>query len=172
MGGRTKDPTYYRLGDHTETLQLDFDPSKITYQKLLDIFWSTHNGCAQPYSRQYKSAVFYQNDAQKKLAQESRAREAAKKGKAVTTEILPLGTFYLAEEYHQKYFLRQSSPLLREFQAMYSDAKSFQASTAVARVNGYLGGHGSEAELRADIGRLGLSPRGQEALLRAWKESR
>jgi len=171
-GGHTKDPTYYRLGDHTETLQLDFDPAKITFQKLLDIFWSTHNGCAQPGSRQYMSAVFYQNDGQKKLALESRAREAGKRGQAITTQILPLDPFYLAEDYHQKFFLRQNSPLLREFQALYPDAKSFLASTAVARVNGYLGGHGSETGLRQEIGRLGLSPRSQEVLLRAWRESR
>jgi peptide-methionine (S)-S-oxide reductase len=118
------------------------------------------------------SAVFYQNDTQKKLALESRDREAAKRGQRVTTEILALGTFYLAEDYHQKYFLRQQSELLREFQAMYPEAKGFLASTAVARVNGYLGGHGTEAELRQDLSRLGLSVRGRQILLEAWKGTR
>jgi len=171
-GGRTKDPTYYRLGDHTETLQLDFDPTKTTFAKLLDVFWSTHNGCAQQGSRQYMSAVFYENDGQKKLALESREREAARRGKPITTEILPLATFYLAEDYHQKYALRQRPELLREFQAMYPDAKGFLASTAVARVNGYLGGQGSEAALREEIGRLGLSPQGRQVVLETWEQYR
>jgi methionine-S-sulfoxide reductase len=171
-GGHTKDPTYYRLGDHTETLQVDFDPAKISYAKLLEIFWSTHNPCANNDSRQYMSAVFYHNDAQKKLAQESREREAASRKQAVTTKILPLGPFYLAEDYHQKYMLRMQPALLKEFEAIYPDAKAFLASTAVARVNGYLGGNGSEAALRQDLGRLGLSARGQERLLKRWKEFR
>jgi peptide-methionine (S)-S-oxide reductase len=169
-GGQTKNPTYYRLGDHTETLQLDFDPGKISYAKLLEVFWSTHNACADSGSRQYMSAIFYHDGGQKKLALESQQREAVKRGKAVTTKVLPLGPFYLAEDYHQKYMLRMQPELLREFEAMYPDAKGFLASTAVARVNGYLGGNGSETELRQDLSRLGLSARAQQRLLERWKE--
>jgi peptide-methionine (S)-S-oxide reductase len=168
-GGRTDNPTYYHLGDHTETLQIDFDPTRVTYKQLLDVFWTTHNTCAQPGSRQYMSAVFYQGDAQKKLALETRDREAAKRGQAVTTAILPLGKFYVAEDYHQKYLLRQQTELMREFQAMYPDGKGFLVSTAAARVNGYLGGHGTQAALEREIGSLGLSPRGRQVLLEAWK---
>lgn len=116
------------------------------------------------------SAIFYENDGQKKLALESRQREAARRGKAVTTKILPLDTFYLAEDYHQKYMLRLQPQLLQEFEALYPTARAFLASTAVARANGYLGGNGSEAELRQDLGRLGLSSRGQQRLLERWKE--
>jgi peptide-methionine (S)-S-oxide reductase len=116
------------------------------------------------------SAIFYQDDGQKKLALESCQRETVKRGKDVTTKILPLGTFYLAEDYHQKYMLRLQPEFLREFEAIYPDAKTFLASTAVTRVNGYLGGHGSEADLRQDLGRLGLSPQGRQRLLERWKE--
>jgi methionine-S-sulfoxide reductase len=168
-GGKAKDPTYHNIGDHTETLQLDYDPTKITYKELLDVFWAAHNPCAQSGSRQYQSAVFYHNDAHKKLALETRDREAAKRKEAIVTEILPLGTFYVAEDYHQKYLLRQRSELLREFQALYPDAKRFLASTAAARVNGYLGGHGTEAALRREIGSLGLSAQGQQLVLETWK---
>lgn len=158
------------MGDHTETLQVDFDPAKISYEKLLDTFWSTHNSCAESGSRQYMSAIFYRGEEQKRVALQSREREAARRGKAVTTTILPLETFYLAENYHQKYMLRIQPAILREFEAMYPEAKAFLASTAVARANGYLGGNGSETELRQDLGRLGLSKRGQQRLLERWKE--
>jgi methionine-S-sulfoxide reductase len=170
-GGTTRNPTYYRLGDHTETLQLDFDPSRITYQKLLEIFWATPNHCARSGSRQYLSAIFCGTDAQKKLALESRDH-LARQGKKVSAEILPLGPFYLAEDYHQKYQLRLMPALLQELQAIYPKSEEFLASTAVARANGYLGGHGSVAQLREEIGRLGLSANGQQELLKAWKSSR
>src|SRR5262249_18399740 len=64
-GGTSKDPTYYSLGDHTETLQIDFDPTVITYEQLLEVFWHTHNPCAQPWSRRYMSTVFYHGESQK-----------------------------------------------------------------------------------------------------------
>jgi peptide-methionine (S)-S-oxide reductase len=85
---------------------------------------------------------------------------------------LPAGTFYVAEDYHQKYLLRDESSLYREFETMYPDAKDFMNSTAAARVNGYLGGHGSEAMIQHDIERLGLSAEARNTLLRRWKRAR
>jgi peptide-methionine (S)-S-oxide reductase len=113
--------------------------------------------------------VFYHNDAQRKLALETRDREAAKRKRAVATEIVPLKVFYLAEDYHQTHFLRQQSEVLREFQAMFPDAKRFLASTAAARINAYLSGNGSEANLQREIGSLGLSPRGRQIVMETWK---
>jgi peptide-methionine (S)-S-oxide reductase len=113
--------------------------------------------------------VFYDGEEQKRLAFQTRDREAAKRGKPITTELLPLGPFYVAEDYHQKYLLRQHRALMREFQAMYPDEKAFLASTAAARVNGYLAGHGTEAALRKDLDQLGLSRESQALLLATWK---
>ena len=67
------------------------------------MFWATHNPCARPGSRQYMSAVFYHDDAQKELALQTKDREEVKRGRAVATAVLPLTAFYLAEDYHQKY---------------------------------------------------------------------
>ena len=135
---------------------------------LLDVFWATHNPCATG-DRQYMSAVFYHDDRQKKLALETRDREAASSHRPVSTAVLLLSRFYLAEDYHQKYLLRQERDLMREFTAMYPDARDFMNSTAAARVNGYLGGHGSEAALRKDIPALGLSPAASRRLVELWK---
>ncbi len=156
-GGTTKNPTYRSIGDHAETTEIDFDPAKTSYEKLLDVFWATHNPCARAYSRQYMSAVFTRSEEQKRLALEAKAREEKKRGKAVATEISAFAGFTLAENYHQKYELQNSEALLKEFKAHYPDFTDFVNSTAVTRANGYLGGNGTAAQLKAELESLGLS---------------
>lgn len=165
-GGKKKNPSYYSLGDHTETIQIDFDPTKISYEKLLEIFWASHRPTDRPWSRQYMKAIFYQSEEQKRLAEASRDRLADRLKARVFTQILPAGEFYLAEDYHQKYLLRRTPDLLKEYSQLYSDNRELIASTAVARVNGYLGGYGTPANLKAELSNLGLSPAGSEKLLR------
>ena len=151
-GGKHKDPTYHDLGDHTETIEIDFDPGKTSYEKLLAVFWAAHNPCGRAHSRQYMSAIFYRNAEQKKLALETRDRlETQTKGK-IATEIAPLTEFYVAEDYHQKYRLRSERGLMDEFRAMYPRDADFVNSTAAARVNSYLDGHGTFAALQMEIG--------------------
>ena len=164
-GGSKADPAYHDLGDHSETIQIDYDPTQISYQELLDVFWSSHSPTSRPLSRQYASIIFYHNLEQKRLAEASRAREAASLGSPIYTEIVPFARFYLAESYHQKYRLQQVPALLREFRAIYPLDDEFVYSTAAARVNGYLGGYGTLAALQANIEDLGLSPAAQRKLL-------
>lgn len=163
-GGKNKNPTYYNLGDHMETVQIEYDPAKISYGVLLDIFWSSHDPRVRASSRQYASAVFYHDHEQKKLALESREREAARSDTEVFTEILPATDFCPAEAYHQKYRLRQHREIMREFRAIYPDDERFVASTAVARVNGYLSGYGSSEQLEKELDSLGLSAEGRKRL--------
>lgn len=170
-GGTTKNPTYHNLGDHSETIQIDYDPTRVSYEELLDIFWDSHNPVTRPWSRQYMSIIFYHNEEQKRLAMETRDREAAGRQGSIFTEIVPATQFYLAEGYHQKYRLRQVPELLKEFDDIYPDGGDFVASTAAARVNGYVGGYGSLAELQEEIDRFGLSSEGNKKLLdivQAW----
>ena len=164
-GGRKADPTYSDLGDHSETIQIDYDPAQISYQELLDVFWSSHSPTARPLSRQYASIIFYHTEEQKRLAEASRDREAATSGTPIYTEIVPFAQFYLAETYHQKYRLQQVPALLREFRAIYPQDGEFIDSTAAARVNGYLGGYGALDALQAGIRDLGLSPTAQQKVL-------
>jgi peptide-methionine (S)-S-oxide reductase len=112
------------------------------------------------------AAVFYHNDEQKKLAEESRRREASKRDKRIQTQILPFTAFYRAEDYHQKYRLRRERNLLQEFERIYPADGDLVDSTAAARVNGYLGGHGTAGDLKTDLNRLGLSAEGGRYLLR------
>jgi methionine-S-sulfoxide reductase len=166
-GGSTPSPTYRNLGDHTETLQVDYDPSKISYARLLEVFWQSHDPRRESWSRQYMAAVFYADDAQRRAAEKSKQAVAATGGGKVHTRILPLGKFHRAEDYHQKYYLRQNTFLLRNFKAIYPDPNDFTDSTAAARANGYLGGHAPIEKVRASLDGLGLSPAGNQRLLEA-----
>ena len=109
--------------------------------------------------------IFYHNEEQKRLAVESKDLEEAKRGSKVYTEILPAPEFYLAEEYHQKYWLQQVPELVTEFHAVYPDISDFINSTAVARINGYVGGYGMPEALREELDSFGLSPAGSKALV-------
>jgi peptide-methionine (S)-S-oxide reductase len=168
-GGTKKNPTYYNLGDQTESIQIDFDPKKITYKELLEHFWKAHNPCSQSGVRQYMSAVWYHNDEQKKIALQTRDAEAARLKQKIVTPVLPKTDFHLAEDYHQKYYLRQNKDLMKEFSAIYPKAKDFLASTAAARVNSYVAGKGKYETLEKEIGNYGLSEQGRKLLLELRK---
>jgi len=169
-GGTTENPTYRRLGDHTESIQIDYDPSRVTYEKLLDVFWENHNATEGSWSKQYMPAVFFHNDDQRRAAVESKAREAVRAQDTIQTKLIPLETFYPAEDYHQKYWLQQKRALLKEFNRMYPEHGDFVDSTAAARVNGYLEGHGTYESLLAEIDTFGLSPEGRQRLLNIVKK--
>jgi peptide-methionine (S)-S-oxide reductase len=153
------------MGDHAETIQIDYDPSKISYAELLEVFWSSHDPTRPAWKRQYMSAIFFHNEEQKRLALETRDRKATAVQKKIYTEIIPFAEFYLAEDYHQKYYLQQVPELKREFRTIYSAVQDFTNSTAAARVNGYVDGYGSPETLKTEIDDLGLSPAGKKALL-------
>ncbi|MGB6873871.1 MAG: peptide-methionine (S)-S-oxide reductase, partial [Dehalococcoidia bacterium] len=150
-GGTTESPTYHNLGDHTETIQIDYDPTQISYEQLLDIYWDSHNPTVRPWSKQYMSIVFYHNSEQRELAMETKQREEASSGRQVYTEIIPFFEFYLAEDYHQKYHLQQVPELMEELAAIYPNFADFIDSTAVARINGYVGGHVTFQELQEQL---------------------
>lgn len=164
-GGTKDNPSYHDLGDHSETVQIDYDPTRISYEELLDVFWKSHDPTQHPWSRQYMSLVLYHNDEQKKMAMETRDREEARTGSKIYTEIIPAAKFYLAEAYHQKYWLQQKPDLMKEFSVIYPDTDDFTASTAAARVNGYLGSYGTFASLQKELSSFGLSPAGNKKLL-------
>jgi peptide-methionine (S)-S-oxide reductase len=163
-GGTTANPTYDAIGDHSETLQIDFAPSQVTYDELLDVFWDSHAADYQPLSRQYMAILHYSSDAQQDSARASARRIVGETGRPVLTEIRPVGTFYLAEDYHQKYYLRSSPSWHPTFLLAYPNAKAFRDSTLAARVNGCLGGYCTREDLETEIDSYGLSPEGEKAL--------
>jgi len=152
------------MGDHTEAVQLDYDPRKITYEELLQIFWDSHQPSSPSFSRQYLHAVFYQNQEQHDAALASKAVVEQKTGSTVRTAIAPMRSFTVAEDYHQKYLLKNHRALQNEMALVYPQHPDFVNSTAVSRLNGYAGGYGTEEQLAGEIDTLGLSSEGQKAL--------
>jgi methionine-S-sulfoxide reductase len=102
-GGKQENPTYERLGDHTETVEVDYDPKKVSYDELLEKFWENHDPTYDT-KRQYRSVIFYENEDQKKKAQKSLKKMEKKLGRKILTSIEPAKNFFKAEEYHQDYF--------------------------------------------------------------------
>jgi peptide-methionine (S)-S-oxide reductase len=114
-GGRIANPTYKEvcsgLTGHNEVVQVTFDPGKISYAELLEIFWKTHdpttlNRQGNDVGTQYRSGVYYHSEEQRRLAEEYKQKlnDANAFGKPVVTEILPASAFYKAETYHQNYY--------------------------------------------------------------------
>jgi peptide-methionine (S)-S-oxide reductase len=165
-GGGKENPTYHSLGDHSEAIQIDFDPSRVSYGALLKVFAETHEPFNRSWSRQYASIIFYHGEEQQRAAQAFLKSLEEEAGHKVQTEILPFRKFYLAEDYHQKHSLRGRPEIAAEYYAVYPDLKDFLASTAVTRANGYAGGYGNQEGLKRDLPGLGLSPKGQQSLSR------
>jgi peptide-methionine (S)-S-oxide reductase len=163
-GGTATNPGYHNLGDHSEAVQIDFDPSRISYKELLDIFWKSHDPTSDSWSRQYRKAIFYGSERQRKAAMETRDRLASETNGRIATSIEQYSGFYIAEDYHQKHSLRLFPEIMTEFSAMFPDIKGLINSTAVTRVNGYLGGYGSCGSLNEEIESFGLSRRAKETL--------
>ncbi|MEM6263825.1 MAG: peptide-methionine (S)-S-oxide reductase MsrA [Bacteroidota bacterium] len=114
-GGSVKNPSYREVCSgttgHAEVIQIGYDPEKVSYGELLEIFWRTHdpttlNRQGNDVGTQYRSVVFYHDEEQKKIAEASKAaaQESGLWSDPIVTEISPLDIFYKAEDYHQNYF--------------------------------------------------------------------
>ncbi|MCG8615171.1 MAG: peptide-methionine (S)-S-oxide reductase [Desulfobacterales bacterium] len=163
-GGDTPAPTYRSMGDHTETVRIDYDPEKISFRQLLDIFWESHNYTYRTSMTQYKNAVFFHNTAQQQQALESKDALEQRSGKKVMTDIVPVKSFTLAEAYHQKYLLKQSQ-LRHALDTYYANHPDFVNSTAASRLNGYAGRNGTREQLLREIDSLGVNTRSRQLLM-------
>jgi methionine-S-sulfoxide reductase len=105
-GGTTPDPTYRTMGDHTETVQIDYDPSVISYDELLAEFWASHRPTRPAASRQYASIIFFGSETEREAAEASKRALESTVGR-LYTEIAPLTRFHLAEDYHQHYYAKK-----------------------------------------------------------------
>jgi peptide-methionine (S)-S-oxide reductase len=114
-GGKTSNPSYEQvctgITGHAETIQIKYDPKIISFEKILDIFWHTHdpttlNRQGNDVGTQYRSAIFYHDENQKNIAEKSKI-ELEKEGvfkNPIVTEIIPFSNFYPAEDYHKEYY--------------------------------------------------------------------
>ena len=118
MGGTTENPSYEMVctgqTGHAEVVDINFDPTVISYPQLIEIFWTIHNPTSLNFQgvdtgTQYRTAIFYHNDEQRQQAEESKAALIASGvyELPIVTEITSAGPFWRAEEYHQQYFVKQ-----------------------------------------------------------------
>jgi len=146
-GGHDDSPTYEKVSagqtGHIEAVQVRYDPSRITYKQLLDVFWrhvdpTDPGGQFVDRGSQYRSAIFYANEKERQLAEETKERLASsgKFNKPIATDIIPLGAFYPAEDYHQDYYkknpiryhwYRSGSGRNRFLEETWADAKTNMA---------------------------------------------
>jgi peptide-methionine (S)-S-oxide reductase len=112
-GGQTENPTYEEIGTsktgHAEVVQIEYDPAKISYEKIIDLFWEAHdpttlNRQGADTGPQYRSIILTENDDQMRIANESKTRAQTKSKSPIVTEIVPLTKFYPAEDYHQDFY--------------------------------------------------------------------
>jgi len=125
-GSSVANPTYYQVctgaTGHAEAAQITYDPTVISYREVLEIFFATHdpttlNRQGADVGTQYRSAVFYHDDAQKKVAEELMAKLRAERvfHNPIITQLAPAGVFYPAEDYHRDYYIRNSQQSYCEF---------------------------------------------------------
>lgn len=121
MGGGKPKPTYEEVctgaTGHAEVVHMEFDPDKVSYERLLDMLWEIHDPTQRDrqgpdIGTQYRSAIFFHDATQEAAARASKDALAAsgKHGRDIATEIAPAGTFWEGEDYHQKYFKRMKRP--------------------------------------------------------------
>ena len=115
IGGQLPNPTYEEVctdkTGHAEAVEVEYDPDQISYAELLDVFWNNHNPTTlnrqgPDVGHQYRSAIFYHDEDQKRIAEKSKQdlMQSGKHENPIVTEIVAAPSFYKAEEYHQKYF--------------------------------------------------------------------
>jgi peptide-methionine (S)-S-oxide reductase len=122
-GGKEANPSYGQVSSgrtgHTEAVEIVYDPAKVSYEKLLDVFWRNHDPLAKDRQfcdkgAQYRAGIFFHNDEQRKLAEATRKKVAAKFApRQVHTEVTAASEFYAAEDYHQDYYTK--NPLRYRF---------------------------------------------------------
>jgi len=151
-GGTKANPNYRSLGDHTESVEVEYNPEVTNYREMLDIFWNNHDPTSRC-SRQYMSAIFFHDEEQKKLAETS--KEAFKTNRPITTQILPANKFYDAELYHQKYLLQRHSALCHWLD-LDPEGEELLNSHVLSRINGYIGGYGSRANFEEEWSAWGI----------------
>src|SRR6266481_7662788 len=119
-GGKFADPTYEDVctnsTGHAEAVEVDYDPAKLSYDKLLEVFWENHdptqlNRQGPDFGTQYRSAIFFHDPQQEASARKSKeqAQASGRFRRPVVTEITPASTFYRAEEYHQRYLEKRGA---------------------------------------------------------------
>ncbi|MFW5999523.1 MAG: peptide-methionine (R)-S-oxide reductase MsrB [Halanaerobiaceae bacterium] len=146
-GGDKEDPTYHDLGDHTETVRIDYDPEIISFHELLETFAAGHSMTSNSPSTQYNSIIFFIDKKQKKIAEKFWEEQKRQKERKIQTGIRKLNKFYLAEDYHQKYYLQQNNRLSGFVASLLQQGEVLTYSRIMTVLNALCGGNLSKGEM-------------------------
>ncbi|MCS7459171.1 peptide-methionine (S)-S-oxide reductase MsrA [Paenibacillus doosanensis] len=151
-GGTTDQPTYRQMGDHSETVEVDFSPALISLEDLLELFWNHHNpvNINDYKGRQYRSLVLCRDKEQEAAALRVAAVRKERGMAEPDTELAPLREFYPAEDRHQKYYLKRFPDAMDKLGTLYTP-QELQQSTLAARLNGLAKGYTNLARIKEEI---------------------
>ncbi|ARF13893.1 peptide methionine sulfoxide reductase [Sporosarcina ureae] len=168
-GGTTVAPTYKTIEDHTETVEIDYDPTSISYEEILLHFWRNHYPNRDQYKgQQYVSSLRFHNQQQKLIIDLVKSEMEKELGEPIETEITPVGHFTLAEDRHQKYYLKRYPNVLDKLYWLYPSEESLINSTFAARLNGFVKGFGTRDQIVTEIESWPLPENARQQLIRQF----
>jgi peptide-methionine (S)-S-oxide reductase len=173
-GGLAENPTYRSMGDHTETVEVDFNPEMSSFEEILHIFWNNHTSTnrVRYKERQYMSILFYHDEKQKESIFNVKTELEEKRNEQIETEIVPYADFTLAENRHQKYYLKRFSKAAALLNNYYPSADAFTDSTSIARLNGFVREFGTLNSIKEEINEWQISGESRQMVLDLLKKIR
>lgn len=164
-GGKSAAPTYWKKGEHIETVQVVFDPAQTGFPELLQHFLRWHQPAKPAWKRDYASAIIVQNEQQYALAREVLAGWKQQHRQKPQTLLLPFHPFFPAEKRQQKYYLRKQPALMEEVRPLFFSFEAFARSTAAARLNSFLAGYGDSESMERALSQLNLPEKTKNRLI-------
>lgn len=173
-GGTLADPTYRQMGDHSESVELEYNPEILSYEQILRVFWDHHNPLnINGYKgRQYQSMLLYRSSGQKEaIDRVLEERRESGRGEPAT-EVHPLTTFHPAEEKHQKYYLKRHPDAVAKLLTLYPSRADMDESMLAARLNGLAKGFINRSRLLEEVEEWPLPQVEQTRIAAVLKEIR
>ncbi|OKL37700.1 peptide-methionine (S)-S-oxide reductase MsrA [Domibacillus mangrovi] len=173
-GGTKESPTYRSMGDHTETIEVDFNPEMLSFEEILHVFWNNHTSTNRVNykERQYMSILFYHDEQQKEAILNVKKELEDERKETIETEVVPYSGFALAEAHHQKYYLKRFSIAIDLLNTHYPSVDAFTHSTLIARLNGFVREFGTLNDIKNEVSEWNIREDSREIVLNILKNIR
>ena len=160
-GGQLTTPSYDNLGNHIEVFEVDYDPEKISYEDLVNYYFSAYDATERPFSRRVHSVIYYRNENEKTIAQGVKGSLEKTLGRGVFTEVDAMEDFYLAEAEEQLLYLKVETSIYHELTQIFPDYEQQLLSILASKLNGHIAGYGTEDSLEELLKASSLSEASQ-----------
>lgn len=156
-GGDTTTPSYENLGNHIEVIEVDYDPTVISYEGLIEAYFNLYDASVRPYSHRVKSVIYFRTENEKQIANRVKTAVSQQLNKPLFTEVDPMPVFYIAEAYHQLSYLKKETSLYSEISQMFPDENVQLLSVLASKLNGFIAGYGTLEALENVLEQSSLS---------------